>query len=654
MPLSILPPSLATRPLLSSPMAPSKRLLPWSDDDDAAGAGAGGELSRPRKRWRSLVLELRGRRRSMEGVFGFREFMGEEFMAMFLPFFGKMVQRVVSEEVEKAIFRRFSAPEPAPAPIPPRLLVSWTQQRPRYQLMFLNGLKPVYTMLKLEAKDGQALKVAMFERLENNQVCIVRSGHLSSAKVEVVVLHGNFNAKNEEHWTPEDFNKHIVCGREKSAQLLTGNLTLKLNGGEASLESATFTDNSSFTSTKKFRLGLRLANDSGDRVLEGVTEPFRVKERRVEGFEKHYPPKLEDEVWRLERIGRNGAYHKALSNSGVDTVQKFLQSYVMNENKLMQTFSKMSQAAWKAIIRHAMTCEVGNNLCLYEAKGINIGLFFNAIYHLVGVRLGGSYKPIDELSQAEKNEVEAMKQVAYENMSGVQYGHKMVNNYPVLIHRFHDEDTPVLTNFVPNQQLPNCGQYNSSHPEFSCGQAFESEENFSSFQGAPNVSRPGITPLRIPNTEITYLSSDITASAAHRNIQADQFATQIGQYRHNEPSHCSEELYNIPDLFLLPSISEDFSNQHDLLSNDQASQQIATRIQQSRTNSFDSTTCHQLVQDFMSRISSSGGAAAPLSPRKWFKIKAALKLASVGRLSRASRRTSHRPPTRPMLVPPTI
>lgn len=30
------------------------------------------------------------------GVFGFREIVGEEFMTMLLPFFGHMVQRVVS------------------------------------------------------------------------------------------------------------------------------------------------------------------------------------------------------------------------------------------------------------------------------------------------------------------------------------------------------------------------------------------------------------------------------------------------------------------------------------------------------------------------------------------------------------------------------
>jgi len=139
-------------------------------------------------------------------------------------------------------------------------------------------------MMRLEPDDGTAIKVAIVERLENNRTNIIRFGPLSSARIEVVALRGNFNSKSEECWSLEEFNKHIVTGREKSAQLLTGNLTLKLNGGEALLENAIFTDNSSFTSTKMFRLGLRLVNPSGERVLEGVTKPFRVKERRVEGI----------------------------------------------------------------------------------------------------------------------------------------------------------------------------------------------------------------------------------------------------------------------------------------------------------------------------------------------------------------------------------
>jgi len=170
-------------------------------------------------------------------------------------------------------------------------------QHPRFQLVFLSGLKPVYTLTKLESDNGTALKVAIVERLENSRTNIVRYGPLSSARVEVVVLHGNFNARNEESWSPEEFKKHIVSGREKSAQLLTGNLALKLNGGEAVLENATFTDNSSFTSTKMFRLGLRLVNSSGERVLEGVTKPFRVKERRVEGMPFFFFAKHSDSIY---------------------------------------------------------------------------------------------------------------------------------------------------------------------------------------------------------------------------------------------------------------------------------------------------------------------------------------------------------------------
>ncbi|KAM0845446.1 hypothetical protein ACQ4PT_056354 [Festuca glaucescens] len=464
-------------------MVSSNRPLPWSgsgeDSDD------GGQLSRPCKRWRSLVMHVRRRRRTMDqGVFGFRGMIiGEEFMAMFLPFYANMVQRVVSEEVGKAISRHFNAATAAP----PRQLVGWNQ-RPRYQLMFLNGLKPVYTMMKLEAKDGSALRVAIVENLENDLSSIVRFGYLSSARVEVVVLHGNFNAKNEESWTPEEFNKHIVWGREKSAKLLNGDLTMKLSGGEAFLESANFTDNSSFTSTKKFRLGLRLVNASGERVLEGITEPFRVKERRVEGFEKHYPPLLDDEVWRLERIGKNGAYHQALSGSGIYTVQKLLQSYKKNEQKLFKTFTKMSPAAWKAIIGHAMTCKVGDALYLYEIKENNMGLFFDAILQLVGVKFGDRYKPADQLDQVEKNLVEILKQGAYENMKDIQYDYTMFNHSPVPLHRFHAKGASGSSNVLPNQQILNYGQYSRFPGECSNSQGFESMERVYSSQRASNVS----------------------------------------------------------------------------------------------------------------------------------------------------------------------
>lgn len=41
-------------------------------------------------------------------------------------------------------------------------------------------------------------------------------------------------------------------------------------------------------------------------------------------YKKHYPPSLSDEVWRLEKIGKDGAFHKRLSSANINTVKDFL------------------------------------------------------------------------------------------------------------------------------------------------------------------------------------------------------------------------------------------------------------------------------------------------------------------------------------------
>ncbi|NP_001168490.1 uncharacterized protein LOC100382268 [Zea mays] len=593
--------------------------------------------------------------------------MEAEFMGMFLPVFGSMLRRVVSEEVEKAMFRQFSA-----QPAPRRLLVD-RNQHPRYQLMFLNGLRPVYTMTKLEPDDGKALKVAVVERLENGRTDIVRYGPLSSARVEVVALHGNFNAKDEESWSPEEFQKHIVSGREKSAQLLTGNLALKLSGGEAVLENATFTDNSSFTSTKMFRLGLRLVGSSGERVLEGVTKPFRVKERRVEGFEKHYPPMLDDEVWRLKKIGKIGAYHQALSDNGIDSVQEFLRAYMKDEQKLIKIFNKMPQSTWKSIVEHAMTCRVGDSLYLYEAQDKDAGLFFDELYQLVGAKFGDCYKPIDQLNEIEKNLVEALKHGAYQNIDGLQPNYKMVNNYPVLSSFPAAQGTSLFSALHPNQQA-------LSYGDSSTGVGFgtrPSRETFNTSLGSSNepqtsnymelrheqtinrvlpydpsngtlLPRPRITQLQIPNSERTFFGPP--AVIPNNILVGHGVALSEGSHS-GFPVHSLSSTDVVMSLmqspFQLPTNSDHSEQQCNGQTSTQL-QQFVTGCQPSRTNSFDLNSCDELIQNFISQISNSGGASTPLSPRKWVKIRAALKLASVGRLSR---RGPHCNPPRPRLVP---
>lgn len=51
-------------------------------------------------------------------------------------------------------------------------------------------------------------------------------------------------------------------------------------------------------------------------------------------YKKHHPPNLEDDVWRLEKIGKEGAFHKKLAENHIKTVQDFLKLSVVSETKL--------------------------------------------------------------------------------------------------------------------------------------------------------------------------------------------------------------------------------------------------------------------------------------------------------------------------------
>jgi hypothetical protein len=51
-------------------------------------------------------------------------------------------------------------------------------------------------------------------------------------------------------------------------------------------------------------------------------------------YKKHHPPMLDDEVWRLEKIGKDGAFHKKLQSNGVNTVQDFLKLSLVDPQRL--------------------------------------------------------------------------------------------------------------------------------------------------------------------------------------------------------------------------------------------------------------------------------------------------------------------------------
>lgn len=51
-------------------------------------------------------------------------------------------------------------------------------------------------------------------------------------------------------------------------------------------------------------------------------------------YKKHYPPALKDEVWRLEKIGKDGSFHRRLNKADIYTVEDFLRYVVRDSQKL--------------------------------------------------------------------------------------------------------------------------------------------------------------------------------------------------------------------------------------------------------------------------------------------------------------------------------
>jgi hypothetical protein len=109
-------------------------------------------------------------------------------------------------------------------------------------------------------------------------------GPEASAKLDIVVLEGDFTADDEENWTQEDFENYVVRERDGKRPLLTGELSVNLKDGVGTLGELTFTDNSSWIRSRKFRLGVRIASGTleGVRIREAKTEAFTVKDHRGE------------------------------------------------------------------------------------------------------------------------------------------------------------------------------------------------------------------------------------------------------------------------------------------------------------------------------------------------------------------------------------
>ncbi|XP_044977963.1 uncharacterized protein LOC123445096 isoform X3 [Hordeum vulgare subsp. vulgare] len=159
------------------------------------------------------------------------------------------------------------------------------QRNAKYQLRFVNSVcNDYYTQEQIKSENGNLLKVALYD--ENNLV--VTSGPLSSASVEVVLLHGDFNADGQDYWTSEEFSSCLVHPQSvEEPPALVGDCALALTDGETDLGNISFQISSFHARTGKFKMGVEIKNVREASAQEGITSPFLVRVRQGEESSRH-------------------------------------------------------------------------------------------------------------------------------------------------------------------------------------------------------------------------------------------------------------------------------------------------------------------------------------------------------------------------------
>ncbi|XP_078178926.1 calmodulin-binding protein 60 B-like [Carex rostrata] len=233
----------------------------------------------------------------------------------------------------------------------------------RYRLVFINKVKsPSFTTDNLvRDENGDPIKVAIYDMC--SQSFISPDCFLSSAKVRITVLEAEYWENKGENWSRSEFNQSVLREREGRGPILIGrpSLTIRLQNGLGTFENIVFKDNSSWTKGG-FRLGVMVEGEgeegylNGERVQEGVSEPFRVKDRRGEASQNPDLLELRHQVQSLKKVGKDHA--SLLQSNSIKTVEDFLSWYYNKQPELRKILGIKSESdkGWKSMVEHAMQC----------------------------------------------------------------------------------------------------------------------------------------------------------------------------------------------------------------------------------------------------------------------------------------------------------
>ncbi|XP_006659322.1 protein SAR DEFICIENT 1-like [Oryza brachyantha] len=412
------------------------------DEDGSSGGSAeehqrrhGGRRIRPVLSFRSVV----------------RRAVAAETIQQIVLNLEPVIRRVVREEIRN-IFAQHGHDVPQRS-IPVQIQEFVGISAP-LKLVFAKQLKlPIFTSNRLVDIDNNPMQIHLVDARTNHMV-MPASTHpaSSSTKLELLVLDGDFRCEDRPGWTGDQLSAAIVRAREGRRPLLVGaGLSRTMDRhGVAVIDEVSFTDNSSWIRSRKFRIGVRVVpaanNQAAVRIQEAVSESFTVKDHRGELYKKHYPPVLTDNVWRLKNIGKDGPIDKRLEAEGVKNVQDFLKLNTIDPNKL-KSLVGMSDRQWSATLNHAKTCDMGGKCYIFKSEGCD--LTFNPVGEILAVRIGDQVSSLHDLIPLQMVQIRQLANQAYKQWDQLEE----VPNEMALVNKslipFHEEK-PMTSSAIPS------------------------------------------------------------------------------------------------------------------------------------------------------------------------------------------------------------
>ncbi|KAK4735386.1 hypothetical protein R3W88_009647 [Solanum pinnatisectum] len=411
----------------------------------------------------------------------------QTFNRVLKPHLEKLIRNVVKHELElaekKFIFTKGNPEKDIQAP-KPRIL----------KLKFLTEVSdPVLTGQEIKGEGGNAIELVL---VDDNTGEIVESGPEASAKVEIVVLRGEFGDDDGGNWTVEEFDSNVVREREGKKHLAE-TVHVRLNKGIGSVDKIKFSHSKFYMKMGMFRLGARIVDTFNSiQVKEARTESFTVKDGRQQYHEKHDPPSLSDGVHRLNNIGRGSK--NRLSDVNVRTVEDFL-ILLLKDCERLKCVLNLKPKMLEETISHARRCIINERTYSYidlQEKGV----VFNIVGEVQGLILGGQYLPMHLLSESEKANAQRLLVSACENWDHV---------VPV------DNETFFMQ--YPSQILPTMNSSNS--PSREVPSTSNGIENFRTSDGHCSTSFQHNVSSVIPARVASAISQNDPDSAGISNME---------------------------------------------------------------------------------------------------------------------------------------